>query len=310
MSSNLNKINLIVPIFNEQKNLIPFFSKTIKILSDNFSKIQFIFIDDGSTDSTEAEIHKLKTSDNIKIKYIKFTRNHGKEIAMKSGIDNVETGLCAIIDGDLQHPPEKINEAYEKIKDGYNIVHISRNKDIGSIFRRLGSKLFDKLINLFSFRRIYLTDFKLLDDKAISIIKNYSEVNYFNRGIVDLIGLKSTEIFYIPDERKFGKSKFSLTSLTNLAIDGVISVSIKPLRISIYFGLSISVLSIFYGLFLLYEKIFLGQPIPGFATLAIAMFFLGGLQLMFLGIIGEYIGKIFLESKRRPQYLIEYIKEF
>lgn len=309
MSKNQNKINLIVPIFNEHKNLVPFFEKSVKILSYNFSKIQFIFIDDGSTDATETEIHKLKASDNIKIKYIKFTRNHGKEIAMKSGLDNVESGLCAIIDGDLQHPPEKINDAYEKIKEGYNIVHISRNKDIDSIFRRMGSKLFDKLINLFSFNKIYLTDFKLLDDKAVSIIKNYSEANYFNRGIVDLIGLKFTEIFYIPNERKYGKSKFSFTSLTNLAIDGIISVSIKPLRLSIYFGLIISVLSILYGLYLLYEKIFLGQPIPGFATLAIAMFFLGGLQLMFLGIIGEYIGKIFIESKRRPQYLIEYIKE-
>lgn len=309
MKNKIHSIDLIVPIYNEQENIMPLFKCVNSALTDTFSKIKVIIVDDGSTDNTEEEINKLRSTDTSKIKYVKLSRNFGKEIAVKSGIDNSDSDLCAVIDGDLQHPPEKIIEAYEKIKEGFNIVHISRSTTAGSIYREIGSIFFNKIINFFSPTKIHFTDFKLLDRKAVAVVKNYSEADYYNRGIIDLIGLKHSEIFYSPQKRKQGTSKFSLKKLINLAVDGLISVSIRPLRISIYFGLIISTFSFIWGLYILSEKIFSNQPIPGFTTLAVAMFFLGGIQLLFLGIIGEYVGKTFIESKKRPQYIIDHIKE-
>jgi dolichol-phosphate mannosyltransferase len=302
-------IDLVVPVYNEQQCIRPLYEKVKTTLSGIFAQTTIIFIDDGSLDQTENEIEKIIPHDGIKICYIKLARNFGKEIAVKSGIDNSKSDLCAIIDGDLQHPPEKIIDAFEKLKEGYNIVHISRNANSGPIYRGLGSRIFDKIINFFAPTRIHFTDFKLLDRKAIEVIQKFNEADYYNRGIIDLIGLNTAEIYYKPEIRLYGKSKFSLKKLVNLAIDGLISVSIRPLRISIYFGLIISVLSFFWGIFILIEKLLLGQPIPGFTTLAVALFFLGGIQLLFLGIIGEYVGKTFIESKKRPQYIINYIKE-
>lgn len=311
MKNNMNDISIIVPIFNEQHNIEPLLDHTCSVLFDTFSKITFIFVDDGSKDDTENKFLDLKKKDdNVIIKYIKLSRNYGKDLAIKCGIDHVNSKLCAIMDGDLQHPPEKILTAFDKIKQGFNIVHIVKKENtVESKFRRLSSTLFNKLINFLSETEIHLTDFKLLDYKAIKVIQSFKEANFFNRGIVDLIGLKAGQISYEPLERQFGESRYSFIRLVNLAVDSLVSVSVKPLRIAIHFGITISILSFLYAIFIIYEKIFLGQPIPGFATLATALFFLGGIQLLFLGIIGEYLGKTFIESKRRPQYIIDYINE-
>jgi len=254
MKTNLHDIDLVVPVYNEEENILPLYQHVISTLSDFFSRITIIIVDDGSNDNTGGEVNKLESSAAVKIKYIRLSRNFGKEIAVKSGIDHSESDLCTVIDGDLQHPPEKVIEAYEKIKQGFNIVHISRSTNAGSMYRELGSVLFNKIINFFSPTKIHFTDFKLLDRKAVSVIKSFSEADYYNRGIIDLIGLKYAEIFYTPLERFQGKSKFSLKKLINLAIDGLISVSIRPLRLSIYFGLIISSLSFLWGLFILFEK--------------------------------------------------------
>ncbi len=309
--NNSQNIDLVIPIFNEKKNIQPLIDYTISTLSPVFKQINFILIDDGSTDDTETIIQQLKIQGSgIKLKYIKLSKNHGKDLAIKCGLDNSFSLLCAIIDGDFQHPPDKIIEAVEKIKEGFNIVNIEKREYVvGSKHKRIGSFFFHKLINLLSGNAMPLSDFKLLDIKAVNIIKEFKEVNYFNRGIVNLIGLKSANITYVPNKRTFGTSKYSLNKLIGLAIDSLISVSVRPLRVSIYFGLVMSIVSFIYGLYILIEKIFLGQPIAGFATLGAALFFLGGIQLLFLGIIGEYIGKTFMESKKRPQYIIDYIKD-
>ncbi len=309
MNNPLPTIDLVVPLYNEEQNIKPFYNRVVSCFKGVFSQTTINFIDDGSVDNTESEIFSLDSLAGFKIRYIKLARNFGKELAVKTGIDHSDADYCAIIDGDLQHPPEKIIEAYQKIVNGYNIIHISRELGKGAVSRSLGSILFDKIINFFSPTRIHFTDFKLLDRKAVSVIKKFGEADYYNRGIIDLIGLNATEIFYTPDPRQYGTSKFSLRKLVNLAIDGLLSVSIRPLRISIYFGLIISSLSFLWGLIILFEKIWKGQPIPGFTTLAVALFFLGGIQLLFLGLIGEYVGKTFIESKKRPQYIINYIKE-
>ena len=213
-----------------------------------------------------------------------------------------------MIDGDFQHPPGKLIAAYDKILEGYDIVHILKEEyNLGPKYLKMGSTFFSRLISFLSGNNIHLTDFKLMNKKAIELLRNYKESSYFSAGIIEMIGLRSAEISYKPQMRKYGQSKFSFLRLLRLAVASIISISIKPLRISIYTGFFISVFSFVYGLYIVLEKIFLGQPIPGFPTLAAALFFMGGIQLLFLGILGEYVGKTFIESKNRPQYAIDYI---
>jgi len=311
MSQIHTSIDVIIAILNEEKNIVALVNEVSEILGKRFPTITFIIVDDGSTDRTATEITLLKDLDQgVKIKYIKLARNYGKDLALKCGIDHSTSPLCAMIDGDFQHPPQKIIDAHDKILEGYNIVHILKEEyNIGPRYRKLGSTLFNRLVSFLSGSNIHLTDFKLLDNKAIELLRNYKENSYFSAGIIDMIGLNSTELTYTPQLRKYGQSNFAFLRLLRLAIASIISISIKPLRISIYAGLFISFCSFAYASFIIFEKIFFSQPIPGFPTLAAALFFMAGLQLLFLGILGEYVGKTFIESKHRPQYTIDYISD-
>ncbi|RMF55747.1 MAG: glycosyltransferase [Calditrichaeota bacterium] len=304
-------IDLVIPMYNEEKNIPLLVKHIITHFTPYFEQICFILVDDGSKDNTYEAISEIEIqSEKIKIDYIRLARNFGKDLAIKCGLDHSTSPLCAIIDADFQHPPEKILEAVEAIQQGVDVVHIVKKEyNFGPKYRKYGSKFFHKLVNFLSDYEIHLTDFKVLNQKAVERLRPFSENYYFSRGIIDFIGLRTTKIEYEPQERKFGESKYSFFSLLRLAVNSMMAVSVKPLRISIYVGLMISIFSFLYGLYILGEKIFLGQPIPGFATLGTALFFLGGIQLLFLGIIGEYLGKTFIESKRRPQYIIDYIQE-
>jgi TM2 domain-containing membrane protein YozV len=210
------------------------------------------------------------------------------------------------MDGDLQHPPEALIDAYKKLtEEESSIIYISPLKRTKQVHQKIGAYGYRKLINTFSKDKVYLTDFSILDKKAIDLIKQFNEADFYTRGILSVIGLKSSEIFYKPKKRIYGKTNYSFKKSVNLAIDGIISVSIKPLRIAIYTGIIISILSMLFGLFLVIEKMALGQPIPGFATMGFGMFFMGGIQLLFLGLIGEYVGKTYLQAKNRPIYTID-----
>ncbi len=307
---NAVSIDVVIPVFNEKNNILPLVQKLADTLSGAFARVTLIFVDDGSTDGSEKEFDKIiNTPNNLEAKYFRFSKNFGKDMAIKCGIDHCASDLCAVIDGDFQHPPEKIVTAYEKIAAGYNIVHIHKKEyTVGKLHRQFGSWLLKLLIRFFSGMPINLTDYKLLDKKAVESIKQFKESCYFSAGIIDHIGLKSTLIYYEMDQRKTGKTKFNLSSLFRLAFRSIIAISINPLRISVILGFCISALSMCYSLFILFEKLFWGQPIPGFTTIAVSLFFLGGLQLFFLGIVGEYVGRTFVEAKRRPQYIIEYQK--
>jgi dolichol-phosphate mannosyltransferase len=311
MQNEYEDIDLVIPVFNELLSLPSLIEHIGVVLSGTFTKINIILVDDGSTDNTEDALSYLKgKTGGVDIKYIKFTKNFGKDMAIKCGIDHSTSGLCAIIDADFQHPPEKIIDGLEKIKQGYNIVHFEKEEYTGgSVFRKACSSVFRKFLGFFSDREVNLSDFKLIDAKVTGIIKGFKEANYFNRGVMHIIGLKAATVLYRPLQRKFGVSKYSFVKLLGLSVEGLISVSNKPLRLSISIGMIMSIISLCYGVFLVLEKFMLGQAIAGFTTLGAAIFFLGGVQLIFLGIIGEYIGRIFIESKGRPQYIIDYIKE-
>jgi polyisoprenyl-phosphate glycosyltransferase len=303
-------LDLVIPIYNESKNINNLLEEIKLKLSEYIEQLTVILIDDGSTDDTESVVKSAIMDYNYTINYIKFVRNCGKEIAVKCGLDHSNSDYCVIMDGDLQHPPECVITAFKKIENSNNdLIYILPTRLRKLTFQRFGVYGYKKALNTFSKNTVYLTDFTLLTKKAVNLLKQYNEANFYTRGILSLIGLKSEKIYYNPRQRLFGETKFTPTKLISLAIDGIVSVSIRPLRIAIYLGLLLSCLSIIYGFFLIMEKITKGQPIPGFATLGFGLFFLGGIQLFFMGIIGEYIGKMYIETKNRPLYSIDYILE-
>ncbi len=300
--------DIVIPVYNESENLNPLLEEITSKLADFFNPLTVILVDDGSIDDTPLKIKNIiKEYKKINIKYYRFTRNYGKEIAVKCGIDQSGSEFCSIMDGDLQHPPESLIEAHAKLTTtDANIIFISPKKRMTHFHQKLGAFGYKKILNTFSKDKVYLTDFTFMDKKTVDLVKQFNESDFYTRGILSIVGLVSKEIYYTVQERKFGKTKFSFAKLINLAIDGVISVSTRPLRMAIYAGVFVSILSILFGMYLLFEKLVRGQPIPGFATLGFGMFFLGGIQLLFLGLIGEYVGKTFIQAKKRPLYTIDY----
>ena len=308
MAQGEKSLDIVIPIYNESENIKPLLEEITSKLVGFFNPLTVILVDDGSIDDTPVRIENIiKEHKKINIKYYRFTRNYGKEIAVKCGIDQSGSEFCSIMDGDLQHPPESLIEAYGKLTTtDANIIYISPKKRTTHFHQKLGAFGYKKILNTFSKAKVYLTDFTLMDKKTVDLVKQFNESDFYTRGILSIVGLVSAEIHYTVHERKHGKTKFSFAKLINLAIDGVISVSTRPLRMAIYAGVIVSILSILFGLYLLFEKLVLGQPIPGFATMGFGMFFLGGIQLLFLGLIGEYVGKTFIQAKKRPLYTIDY----
>ena len=311
MNSLQKAIDIIIPVCNESGCILPLFSEIRKELFGKFERIKLIIIDDGSKDSTSTIIvNNIEKFPGLKILYIRFTRNYGKEIAVKCGIDHSDSDLCAIMDGDLQHPPKYIIEAYQTIqKNESNLIFISPLRKQVNLYQKISTSGYDKILNFLSKEKVYLTDFILMDRKAVKIVQQFNESDFYTRGILSNVGLNTQEIFYAPEERFDGKTKFSFLRLLNLAIDAIISVSIRPLRLFIYLGILVSFISILFGIWLIVEKIGFGQPIPGFSTLGFGLFFFAGVQLLFLGIIGEYVGKTYIQTKNRPLYTIDKIEE-
>lgn len=311
MSATLKTLDIVVPVYNESANIQVLFSAIQDELVGRFGKLRLIIIDDGSNDFTSKVIvNCIEKFPELKILYIRFTRNYGKEIAVKCGIDHSDSDLCAIMDGDLQHPPKYIKEANQKIQENEsNLIYISPLRRQKHFYQKISIFVYKKIINIFSKEKIYLTDFTLMDRKAVKIVQQFNESDFYTRGVLSIVGLMTQEIFYVPQDRFDDKTKFSFLKLLNLAIDGIISVSIRPLRLAIYFGIIVSFLSILFGIYLVVEKIRFGQPIAGFATLGFGLFFFAGVQLLLVGIIGEYVGKIFIQTKNRPLYIVDVIKE-
>ena len=298
------KISVVVPVYNEESNIVKLVDKISNIL--NGYNFELIFIDDGSQDST-LEILKKVGTENPNIHYLSLSRNFGHQSALKAGID-FASGDCIIsMDGDLQHPPEIIHLMIEKWKEGYNIVYTQRKEDNDlSFFKQLTSVFFYKLMNFLSDINIEpgTADFRLIDRKVADIIKNMKEYHLFIRGYVSWIGFKKYKIDYSPNKRHSGTTKYSIKKMISFAINGITSFSIRPLRLAILFGIIISSVSFLYALYALYAFLFSDRVISGWASVIISVLLIGGIQLIVLGIIGEYIGKIFIQAKERPMYII------
>lgn len=305
----MNKsIAIVIPSYNEATNidvLIHALNETIKNLNYNF---KFIFVDDGSSDKT-ISILKEKSKEQQHIFYLELSRNFGHQNALKAGIDLVKNDVDAIIsmDGDMQHPPKIIPKLIQKWEEGFEVVYTIREEDkkLGFIKNKT-SNLFYGLMNKLSDIKFEpgTADFRLIDKKVAQVFSDFTENELFIRGIINWVGFKQFAIHYEPNERYSGKSKYTLGKMMRFAVQGITSFSTKPLSMAIVLGISLSVMAfIFYLAYVLYS-IYYGHVISGWASVITTVVFFGGLNLVVLGIIGVYIGKLFMQSKGRPNYLI------
>lgn len=297
------KISIIVPIFNEEQNI----RELYEALCSHVEFSELIFVDDGSTDQSISKIKELRNQDE-RVRFLSFSRNFGHQNALKAGLDHC-TGNCAItMDGDLQHPPSLIPNMISEWKNASDIV-ISIRKDSKKQvwYKRATSFLFYKLNNLLSDTQISpgSADFRLLDRKVIDVIAQMTETPIFFRGMVSWLGFSQSTITYTPDERKHGSTKYSGRKMLSFSLEGITSFSIRPLRLASYTGFFIAFLSLIYGIYAIYVKLFTSEAVDGWASLLAMIAFMGGMQMIMIGIIGEYLGKLFLSSKGRPPYVIK-----
>ncbi len=300
-------ISIVIPLYNEAGNVLPFFSELSKWVPSTY-RVEYIFVDDGSTDATLSKIKQLAQKDKS-VKYLSFTRNFGHQYALKAGLDHAIGDAVISLDGDFQHPPKLIPQMLNAWrKRGYKIVYTRRldNQKV-SFLKRVTSRLFYQIINAMSDARIDAgsADFRLLDRDVVALIVASSESTLFLRGLVSWTGFPSLGITYQPDKRIWGESKYTYPKMLHLALDAITSFSIVPLRFATIIGLGMSLISGIYAIYAVLMWILdRQQVIMGWPSVIISVLFIGGLQLLILGIIGEYIGKIFLETKRRPLYIV------
>ncbi|WP_446751416.1 glycosyltransferase family 2 protein [Vibrio sp. S9_S30] len=301
------KISLVVPVFNEQE-AIPVFYKTVKENKElSKYKIEILFINDGSTDLTESIIDAIALSDRDIIA-LNFTRNFGKESALMAGLEHATGDAVVPIDVDLQDPIEVIPEMIDKWLNGADVVLGKRvDRAADGILKRSTAEWFYKVHNNISDLQIQenVGDFRLLSRDTVEHIKQLPERNLFMKGILSWVGGNVEVVEYIRQERSVGDTKFNGWKLWNFAIEGITSFSTLPLRVWSYIGFVISLLSLFYGGWIILDKFINENPVPGFPTLIVAIVFLGGIQLIGIGIVGEYVGRVYIESKQRPRYLLK-----
>ncbi len=301
------ELSVVAPVYNEADNLRPLLDRLIPVLESCARSFEVIFIDDGSTDHTLEILRKAHDAD-PRIRAIALSRNFGKEIAIAAGLDHASGAATVIMDADLQHPPEIIRSFVEKWREGYKNVYGQRiDRAADSPLRRLLTQRFYRLFDALGETRLPrgAGDFRLLDAKAVAALRTMREHARFSKGLYAWIGFKSIGIPFEVAPRLQGQSKFSYRKLTHFALDGLMSFTTMPLKIWTYVGLAISLLALALASFYIIRTLILGVDVPGFASLIVSITFFGGVQLLSLGILGEYIGRIFAEVKRRPLYLIE-----
>lgn len=305
----MKKISIVIPAYNEEGNVAMIHQK-IKEVFDDLSNYDFeiIFVNDGSRDNTQQKLEELSNTYN-EVKFIEFSRNFGHQPAVKAGMDNAHGNAVISMDGDLQHPPELIPEMIKKWEEGNDVVFTFRTypKEI-SFFKRKTSDLFYKLLS--SLSDVNLTkgggsDFRLLDASAVEVMRNFNEDDLFLRGLTSWMGFKQTGIDFTAAERLSGKSSYNLKKMFTFAFTGITAFSVKPLYLAAYLGFLFSAFSLIgYGAYVIHSFI-AKTEISGWASLIMTIVFFGGLQLIILGIMGIYLGKIFKQVKDRPNYIIK-----
>lgn len=299
------KLSIVVPCYNEESVLPRFYEEIKVILRQLNTSYEVVFVNDGSKDQTLHILQTLSEQDQL-VKYVSFSKNFGKESAMLAGLSYASGENVLIMDADLQHPPSLIPAMLEKASEGYDQVIAKRDRTGEKLSRSFLTKLYYKFINSLIDVRLEngIGDFRLLSRRAVDALLSLKEYNRFSKGLFSWIGFSEAVIEYENIIREEGASKWSFASLLNYGIDGVISFNNKPLRIAIYLGLTVTFLDILYVLYILVQITIKGIDVPGYFTTIAAILLVGGLQLFFMGIVGEYIGRIYYEVKRRPPYII------
>jgi glycosyltransferase involved in cell wall biosynthesis len=296
-------LSIIIPVYNEADSIQPLYDSLQNYLTNEY---EVMFIDDGSNDNTLQKITALAQS-NPNIKCISFSRNFGHQNALMAGLENVKGNHIIIMDGDLQHPPSLIPVMVSKLNEGFDIVVTKRNKTENiSWLKKFATTIFYKFINIISDLKIEpnVADFKAFNRKVLDSILQFKERELFLRGIFSWIGYKTAVIEFDAPARQYGKTKYSFGKMLALALKGTTSFSFKPLRVALLVGSIISIAAFAFGSFALIAY-YQGNTVPGWASLIIAVMFLGGTQLLAIGLLGEYIASLFTETKHRPLYLID-----
>lgn len=299
-------LSVVVPVFNEEPILCEFYKRAEAVLGALPIDYELVFVNDGSRDQSRQIIRRLRAQDE-RICLVDLSRNFGKEIALTAGLEHAQGDALVVIDADLQDPPELIPRFIEKWREGFDVVCAKRSKRRGESFAKRATALgFYRIFNRLS--RVHIPedtgDFRLLSRRAAQAVLSLRERRRFMKGLFAWIGYPTTEIVYVRDSRSSGKTKWNYRGLWDFAIDGITSFSAVPLKIATYLGFLVAFGAFLYGMYIFWKKIFLGDPVTGFPSLMTVITFLGGVQLIAIGVLGEYIGRMFDEVKQRPLYLL------
>lgn len=304
----MKKVTIVLPAFNEEASF--------RLIKDNMRQVieenpnyewEFLLVNDGSKDNTLQQMIKLHNSDPEHWSYVDLSRNYGKEVAMMAGFDFAKGDALIVMDADMQHPISVIPEMLKHWEEGYDDVYAQRKSSKESWFKKKTSQLYYRVLQ--SMTRVPIQkdtgDFRLLDRSCIEALRKIRETERNTKGLYSWIGFKKYGITYEQLERQNGETKWSFAQLLNLAINGLTSYTVAPLRISTFLGIFVSMLAFIFLIYILIRTWIYGDPVAGFPTMMVTVLFLGGVQLISLGIIGEYLGKVFNETKGRPVYFVE-----
>ena len=305
-------VTILVPAYNEQEVLHLLYDRLEKLINENTNyDFEVLLVNDGSKDKTFEIMQELREKDK-RFCYLNLSRNFGKETAMIAGLDYCKGDAVVIIDADLQDPPELIPEMIKYWEEGYDDVYAKRKSREGETWlKKFTSKMYYRVLQ--GFTRIEIQkdtgDFRLLDRRCVEALKSMRENQRYTKGLFSIIGYNKKEILYDRDPRAAGQTKWNYGKLIDLSIDGITSFTTSPLRWAALIGCGVSVIGFVYMLYIIIKTIVTGIDVPGYASFMVVILFLGGIQLIFLGIIGEYLGRTFNESKHRPLYFIERYNE-
>jgi glycosyltransferase involved in cell wall biosynthesis len=307
LSYSGNLISIVVPVFNEEKVIKVFHDRVVKVIEKLPEKFEIIYVNDGSTDNTLKIIQCLR-SRHKNLAIVDLSRNFGKEIALTAGIDYSSGDSVVVIDADLQDPPELIPELIENSRRGYDVVYAKRSSRAGEkAIKKVTAHAFYRVMNKLS--RIKVPedtgDFRIMSRRAVNSLKELREQHRFMKGLFSWIGYDQKEVVYKRDARYAGQTKWNYWKLWNFALEGITSFSTAPLIAASYLGLITSLTAFAYAVYVVYKTLVYGDPVKGYPSLMVVILFLGGIQLLAIGVIGEYIGRIFNETKKRPLYLIK-----
>lgn len=303
---NYPEISVIIPCYNEEKSIQLMYDRLISSISSITTNFEFIFINDGSKDNSHLELIRLSKEDS-RVKYINFSRNFGHQIAVTAGLDHSTGSAVVIIDGDLQDPPEVIPEMYAKHKEGFEVVYGQRIKRNGEgFFKKMTAKYFYRILRKITSVDIPVDtgDFRLIDRKIVNDLKNMPEQNKFLRGQIAWLGYRQTNVFFERQERKFGETGYPFSKMLKFALDGITGFSDFPLQFVTKTGIVISFFSFLVILYAIFSHFILQKTITGWTSLIISSMFIGGVQLISIGIIGEYISRINKNVQNRPLYIV------